>query len=104
VKVGKIIGSVWATQKEPRLSGLKLLLVQPMLSAEKNPTAVPFVAADMVGAGIGEWVIVVSGSSARSATGDNRTPVDASVVGIIDDMDVDAACWKEKNHGFTGKN
>ncbi|WP_329887027.1 EutN/CcmL family microcompartment protein [Pseudoramibacter faecis] len=104
MKVGKIIGSVWATQKETRLSGLKLLLVQPMLSAEKSPEAVPFVAADMVGAGIGEWVIVVSGSSARSAAGDNNTPIDASIVGIIDDMDVDAACWKEKMHGFTGKN
>ena len=49
----------------------------------------PLVAADMIGAGVGETVIIVGGSSARNAAGDVSIPVDATVVGIVDDLEID---------------
>ena len=49
----------------------------------------PLVAADTIGAGVGETVIVVGGSSARNAAGDVSIPVDATVVGIVDDLEID---------------
>ena len=89
MQIGKVIGNIWATRKEEKLSGLKLLIVKPMdvLSEEEDKT--PIVAADMIGAGIGEMVIRVGGSSARNATGDSSIPVDATVVGIVDDLEID---------------
>lgn len=87
MKVGKVIGSVWATRKEQKLNGLKLLIVEPQRLNTSGGDE-PFVAADIIGAGVGESVIVVSGSSARGAAGDPQIPVDATVVGIIDDMEI----------------
>lgn len=89
MKVAKVIGTIWATRKEDKLAGLKLLLVQPINPLDGTPDKVPMVAADIIGAGVGETVIIVSGSSARSAAGDMSIPVDASVVGIVDDQEID---------------
>ncbi len=85
---GKVIGNLWATRKEERLSGLKLLIVMPIDYTNPAAPMMPFVAADIIGAGIGERVIVVTGSSARGALGDVSLPIDATVVGIIDDEDL----------------
>lgn len=90
MQVAKVIGNIWATRKEDRLAGLKLLLVQPLNPLNGELYRVPIVAADIIGAGVGETVLVVGGSSARSAAGDMNTPVDATVVGIVDDPDIDA--------------
>ena len=87
MQVAKVIGNIWATRKEDRLAGLKLLLVQPLNPLNGELYRVPIVAADIIGAG----VLVVGGSSARSAAGDMNTPVDATVVGIVDDQDIDAS-------------
>jgi len=89
MQVGKVIGTIWATRKEERLAGLKLLIVIPVDLLEKNSKMSPIVAADIIGAGVGETVLIVSGSSARSAVGDSKTPVDATVVGIVDDQEID---------------
>jgi ethanolamine utilization protein EutN len=64
--VGNVIGNVWATRKDENLNGLKLLVIKPLdYASDKDlPT---FVAADSIGAGIGETVLVVNGSSARMA-------------------------------------
>ena len=90
MKVAKVIGNIWATRKEEKLAGLKLLLVQPLDvltgKAERPPPVGP---ADIIGAGVGETVLVVGGSSARSAAGDMSIPVDATVVGIVDDQEID---------------
>ncbi|PKM66509.1 MAG: ethanolamine utilization protein EutN [Firmicutes bacterium HGW-Firmicutes-2] len=85
--VGNVIGNVWATRKDENLNGLKLLVIKPLdYASDKDlPT---FVAADSIGAGIGETVLVVNGSSARMALGRKDIPVDAIVVGIIDAVDV----------------
>ena len=88
MQVAKVIGNIWATRKDEKLSGLKLLLVKPIdvLEAEEKS---PIVAADMIGAGVGETVIIVGGSSARNAAGDSSVPVDVTVVGIVDDLEID---------------
>ena len=68
----KVIGHVWATKKEDSLEGVQVM-----------------VAADKVGAGIGEDVLVVSGSTARRALGRDDLPVDCAIVGIIDTVEVE---------------
>lgn len=82
-----VVGHVWATKKEESLSGLKLMVIreeQPGRRAAKE-----YVAADLVGAGIGERVLVVSGSTARRASGGDERMVDSAIVGIIDTLEVD---------------
>lgn len=89
MQVGKVIGTIWATRKEEKLAGLKLLIVLPIDLLTENRENSPIVAADIIGAGVGETVLIVSGSSARSAVGDSKIPVDATVVGIVDDQEID---------------
>lgn len=85
--VAKVVGNIWATRKEDSLQGMKLMIVQvidPMTDQLRNS----FVAVDQVGAGIGETVIVSTGSSARLAKLGRHSPIDAIIVGIVDQMDV----------------
>lgn len=82
----EVIGHVWATKKDPGLSGMKLMVVR-QLEPDGTPSALTCVAADIVGAGIGERVLVVSGSTARRAMGSQEPPVDAAIVGIIDSVE-----------------
>lgn len=83
--VAKVVGSAVASLKHDSLKTTKLLLVQ---SADANgkPSGDLFLAVDMVGAGEGELVVVSQGSSARSVTGNNSSPVDAAIVGILDSL------------------
>jgi len=85
--VAKVVGNIWATRKEESLSGMKLMIVQA-LDAVTKETRQSFVAVDQVGAGIGEMVIVSTGSSARLAKLGRHSPIDAVIVGIVDEMDV----------------
>ena len=89
MNTGKVIGNIWATRKDDRLEGLKLLIVQPINLLCDEPIKEPIIAADIIGAGVGEKVIYVAGSSARSAAGNREIPVDATVVGIVDDQEID---------------
>jgi len=90
MQIAKVIGNIWATRKESTLTGMKLLIVQPIHILEGDkPYGVPIVAADMIGAGEGETVIIVTGSTARVATGSAEASVDATVVGIVDDKEFD---------------
>ena len=85
--LAKIVGTVVATRKDPRLVSNKLLVaraIDPRGKAEGGY----LVAVDTVDAGVGETVLIVSGSSARMASGMKDCPVDAAVVGIIDIVDV----------------
>ncbi len=86
----KVVGHVWATKKEESLNSLKLMVVQE-LDHNNRVKGSPFVAADVVGAGIGERVLTVSGSTARMAVGNGHddVAVDAAIVGIIDSLEVD---------------
>lgn len=81
--VGQVVGNVWATRKEASLTGVTLLLVQYTDGSNKT-----IVAADQIGAGIGDRVIVASGSSARRILNNPDNPIDAAVVGIIDETEI----------------
>lgn len=72
MKTGKVIGNIWATRKEERLSGMKLLIVQPFNPADDTEIEFPVIASDIIGAGIGEKVLYVNGSSARAAWREDR--------------------------------
>ena len=82
--IGKVVGTVVATRKNERLIGSKLLIVEPL--QVMNQEAERFVAIDNVGAGIGEQVLVVTGSGARIGCNMENAPVDAAIVGIVDNM------------------
>ncbi|HET9360739.1 MAG TPA: EutN/CcmL family microcompartment protein [Vicinamibacterales bacterium] len=85
--LARIVGTVVATRKDPRLVSSKLLVARPMDPHGKAEGAY-IVAVDTVDAGVGETVLIVSGSSARMASGMKDCPVDAAVIGIVDQVDV----------------
>ena len=81
--LARVVGTVVATRKDPRLEGKKLLIVKPV-SPEGQDEAGYLIAVDTVSAGFKERVLVVAGSSARMAEGCKDKPVDATIVGIVD--------------------
>jgi microcompartment protein CcmK/EutM len=83
VLLARIVGTVVATRKDPRLVSNKLLLVRPV-DPKGKADGNHLVAVDTVDAGVGETVLIVSGSSARMASGLKDCPVDAAIVGIVD--------------------
>ena len=85
--LARIVGTVVATRKDPRLESNKLLVARPVDPSGKVDGGF-VVAVDTVDAGVGETVLIVSGSSARMAAGMKDCPVDAAVVGIVDALDV----------------
>ena len=90
MRLAKVIGNIWATRKEDSLTGLKLLIVQP-IEVDGQPSGPSLIAADRVGAGMGEKVLVVSGSSARRAAGQDGVPIDAMIVAIVDTVEWEKA-------------
>ncbi len=86
--IGRIAGTVVCTRKVDKLTGFKLLLVRK-LDLDENPTKDFVIAADCVGAGAGEKVLVVSGSSSRQTQKTEGKPVDAAIIGIIDSVTMD---------------
>ncbi len=91
--LARVEGSVVATKKNTKMTGNKFLLVRPLVidsanAKEWRPGTTTLVATDGLGAGEGEIVLVVQGSSARLAADDKDSPVDAVVIGIVDTVDV----------------
>ncbi len=91
--LASVEGYVVATKKNPKMAGNKLLIVRPLVidspeATELKPGTSTLVAVDTLGAGQGDVVVVVQGSSARLAGADKESPVDAVVVGIVDTVDV----------------
>ena len=80
--IGRVTGSVVSTRKNERLIGSKFMIVQPVADTGNGKT---IVAVDNVGAGIGEYVLIAVGSAARIGCDMSNAPVDAAIVGIIDD-------------------
>jgi microcompartment protein CcmK/EutM len=83
VQIGRVIGDVVATRKDPAFTGVPLLLVQP-LGPEREPQGRPIVAVDSVGAGVGEHVFFVRGKEASFPFHPAEVPADAGIVGILD--------------------
>lgn len=105
--LARVIGSVVSTKKEESMRGRKLLLLRPMLVDEKNPAQFrpgsnTIVAVDSLGAGEGEMVLFCQGSSARLGEGLKSLPVDASVVGIVDTVEVLGKTIFKNGHEQTG--
>jgi microcompartment protein CcmK/EutM len=86
--LAKIVGTVVATRKDERLVSSKLLLARP-IDPSGTVEGNYLVAVDTVDAGVGETVLIVSGSSARMAAGLKDCPVDAAIVGVIDQIEVE---------------
>nr|WP_026017241.1 EutN/CcmL family microcompartment protein [Furfurilactobacillus rossiae] len=87
--MAKVVGSVVATQKDDSLIGRKLMIVQP-IDSDRKPIRTEEVAADTVGAGVGELVLLVRGAGARKTQREgvrNKDVVDSAIVGIIDRFD-----------------
>ncbi len=87
MEIGTVVGSVWATKKAEAITGQKLLVVE-LIKGRKNQREDMIVAADVIGAGIGDLVLLCRGNSARIVTGRADVPIDAAVVGIIDSLDI----------------
>lgn len=85
MRIGKVIGTLVATRKDEKLIGSKFMITQP-LDIELNPKGDPIVAVDTVGAGIGELIIYVTGTAGRIAAGKMDAPIDAAIVGIVDEI------------------
>src|SRR5215468_1699149 len=108
--LARVTGSVVATQKVASMTGRKLLTVEPMRvdPAERDQligTGRTFVCVDTVGAGQGEMVLIVQGSSARMTPETEKLPVDATIVGIVDTVNVDNLTIfsaHKKDHGLHG--
>ena len=88
MQLARVIGEVVATRKDENLTGLKLLIVQP-LNADRQPAGKPLVAVDAVGAGAGEHVFFVRGKEASFPYFPDEPPVDAGIVGIVDHWDLE---------------
>lgn len=88
--LARVVGTVVSTRKDVGLSGLKLLLVREV-DASFAPAGAFIVAADAVGAGTGEVVLVAQGSSARMTDVSREKPVDAVISGIVDSVEIDGA-------------
>ena len=81
--IGKVVGSLFSTRKDEKLVGNKFMIVEPVESMKD--TVSRLVAIDNIGAGIGEYVMVAQGSAARIGCDKADAPVDAAIVGIIDE-------------------
>ena len=86
--IGKVVGSLWATRKIENTSGVKFLIIQPY-NLNKAPNTDTIVAADNLGAGEGELVMVAYGRAARMALGNDDMSIEAAVIGIIDEFTID---------------
>jgi len=99
VFLGKVVGSVWATKKTDNLKNLKFLVINP-INLKKAPLTDVVIAADVLGAGIGETVICAYGHAARRAIKPDEPStlsIEAAVVGIVDRIDLDSDFSDEKD-------
>jgi len=105
--IAKVVGSMVATQKLDAMVGHKLLVVEPYrLDAQTRgrlkTTGRTFIAVDTIGAGEGEYVLIVQGSSARLTPETKNLPVDTVIVGIVDSVHVDHQCVYTKEGNSSG--
>ncbi|MFA5577056.1 MAG: EutN/CcmL family microcompartment protein [Tissierellaceae bacterium] len=90
MRIGRVIGTIVATRKDEKLVGSKLMVTQP-LNIDLMPKGDPIIAVDTVGAGIGELVAFTTGTASRIGARKMDAPIDAAIVGIIDEIDINKA-------------
>jgi ethanolamine utilization protein EutN len=86
MRMGRVIGRVWATAKDEKLTGIQLSVLQP-LDEEQKEAGAPLIAADMINSRMQDIVYWVTGAEATFALPDHQIPSDASIVGLVDRMD-----------------
>lgn len=94
--IAKVTGSIVSTTKAEKLKGKKLLIITPLDMKTIKEDGKPIVAIDTVGSGVGEVVLVVSGSSARQTEITNGVPVDAAIVGVVDQIEIEGSLTFKK--------
>jgi carbon dioxide concentrating mechanism protein CcmL len=100
MQIARVIGTVVSTHKARSLTGVKLLLIQ-YVDADGNLQENYEVAGDIVGSGINEWVLVTRGSAARQEDGQEKKPLDAMIVGIIDTVTLsNRLLYSKKQHEY----
>jgi ethanolamine utilization protein EutN len=87
MEIGKVVGNVWATRKDEKLCGQKLLVVKLLKDKEAYKDGF-LVAADNAGAGNGDLVLITKGSAARESLEHKSVPVDATIIGVVDSLEV----------------
>ena len=93
--LGRVVGTVVASRKEPSLEGLKFLVLR-QLDVDAKPSGGYRVAVDAVGAGLGEVVLFATGSSARQTAVTDKRPCDGVIMAIVDTLEVDGAIAYDK--------
>lgn len=87
MRLAKVIGSVWTTQKEKGMENIKLLITQP-LNVKREYEGNHVIAMDRLGAGVGELVLITQGLAAQKISEEKKSPIDAAIVGIVDSFEV----------------
>ncbi len=98
--LGRLVGTVWSTRKNPKLDDLKLVLVRPYLWHNPSHPVDHLVAIDRVGAQVGQDVLVCMGLPGRWDAGDPRTPVEAAVMAIVDRTEIDSDALNDPQRPF----
>lgn len=98
--LGRLIGTVWATRKNPRLQDRKLAIVRPCFWYNPAHEVDHLVAVDQVGAEVGQDVLVCIGQPGRWMAGDYRAPIDASIMAIVDKVELDVAATTDPEVPF----
>lgn len=94
--IGKVVGTLVSTRKDEKLTGMKFLVVKPVdIRAQETSSYV--VAVDAVGAGVGEYVLYATGSSARQTVLTDKRPCDAVIMAIVDTWEVEGDVLYRKN-------
>jgi len=94
--IGKVVGTLVSTRKDEKLTGLKFLVVKPV-DIQAQETGSYVVAVDAVGAGVDEYVLYATGSSARQTVVTDKRPCDAVIMAIVDTWEVDGDVQYRKN-------
>ena len=96
--LARVVGTVVSTRKEPTTDGLRFMLIR-QCGVEGQPDGATLVAADAVGAGVGEVVLYASGSAARQTALTDKRPVDAVIIGIVDEVELAGKPTYQKGEG-----
>ena len=85
--IGRVVGTVVSNRKDPKIEGFKFMLVR-QVDVDLSETGAYVVAADVVGAGVGEYVLYATGSSARQTVSTDKRPIDAVIMAIVDQWEI----------------
>lgn len=104
MQIARVKGTVVSTTKSEKMLGLKLMVVRPIDLDTFEEKGAPLVSVDAIGAGVGEIVMIVGGSSSRQTDLTDAKPVDNSIIAIIDSIDMDGKRIFDKNEKEPGEN